>query len=111
MVINCEVITKADIGSDHTLVRMPLRINKRLTILKTIQITNLLISKHKKLKGSKESFEINLKTKNKQTNKQTNQKLEEEVTDSTFSEIMKEEANKSSDKTKEKTHVLSTEDQ
>ena len=28
---NCEVITKADIGSDHRLVRMTLRINKRLT--------------------------------------------------------------------------------
>ena len=36
-VTNCEVITKADIGSDHRLVRMTLRINKRLARLKTIK--------------------------------------------------------------------------
>ena len=34
---NGEVITKADIGSDHRLVRMSLRINKRLARLKTIK--------------------------------------------------------------------------
>ena len=34
---NCEVITKADIGSDHRLVRTTLRINKRLARLKTIK--------------------------------------------------------------------------
>ena len=34
---NCEVITKADIGSDHRSVRMTLRINKRLARLKTIK--------------------------------------------------------------------------
>ena len=32
---NCEVITKADIGSDYRLVSMTLRINKRLARLKT----------------------------------------------------------------------------
>ena len=34
---NCEVITKADIGSDHRLVRMTMRINKRLARQKTIK--------------------------------------------------------------------------
>ena len=34
---NCEVITKADIGTDHRLVRMTLRINKRLARLKIIK--------------------------------------------------------------------------
>ena len=34
---NCEVITKADIGSDQRLVRMTLRIHKRLARLKTIK--------------------------------------------------------------------------
>ena len=33
---NCEVITKAGIESDHRLVRMALRVNKRLARLKTI---------------------------------------------------------------------------
>ena len=35
IVTNCQVITKADIGSDHRLGRMTLRINKRLARLKT----------------------------------------------------------------------------
>ena len=39
----CEVITKADTGSDYRLVRMTLRINKRLARLKTIKSKNLLI--------------------------------------------------------------------
>ena len=34
IVTNCKVITKADIGSDHRLVRMTLKINKRLARLK-----------------------------------------------------------------------------
>ena len=37
IVTNCKVITKADIGSDQRLVRMPLRINKRLARMKTIK--------------------------------------------------------------------------
>ena len=37
IVINCEVITKAETGRDQRLVRMTLRINKRLARLKTIK--------------------------------------------------------------------------
>ena len=63
IVTNCEVITKADIGSDHRLVRMALRINKRLARLKTIKKKqkpiNINTQKHI---GMKEIFEINLKT-------------------------------------------------
>ena len=35
--INCEVITKVDIGSGHRLVRIIFRINKGLARLKTIK--------------------------------------------------------------------------
>ena len=45
--INCEVITKVDIGSDHRFVRMTLRINKRLARLKTKKKQNLLMLTHK----------------------------------------------------------------
>ena len=51
IVTNCEVITMAYIGSDHRLVRMTLRINKRLTKLKTTKIKNLLILTHKNSKA------------------------------------------------------------
>ena len=47
IVANCEVITKADRGSDHRLVRMTLRINKRLERLTTIKKSkNILILTH-----------------------------------------------------------------
>ena len=100
---NCEVITKADIGSDHRLVRMTLRINKRLARLKTIKKQKPFNINTQKLRGMKEIFEINLKNRF--------EKLEEEVTARSFSEIMKEEANKLAGKTKEEVPVLSTEDQ
>ena len=74
IVTNCEVITKADKGSDHRLIRMTLRINKRLARLKTKKTnkqTNKQNKKKKqksfnidteKLRGMKEIFEINLNT-------------------------------------------------
>ena len=37
IVTNCEVITKANRGGDHRLVRMTLRISKRLARLKTMK--------------------------------------------------------------------------
>ena len=100
---NCEVITKADIGSDHRLERMTLRINKRLARLKTIRKQNSFNNNTQKLRGLKEIFEINLKNRF--------EKLEEEVTARSFSEIMKEEANKLADRTKGEPPVLSREDQ
>ena len=81
IVTNCEVITKADIGSDQRLVRMTLRINKRLARLKTVKSKNLLILTHKNSKGTNEILEINLKDRF--------EKLDEEVTTSNFSEIVK----------------------
>ena len=98
------MITKADLGSDHRLVRMTLRINKRLARLKTIKKQKHFTINTQKLKSMKEIFEINLKKPQGLT------KLEEGVTASSFSEIMKEEANKSASKTKEEPPVLSTED-
>ena len=51
IVTNCKVITKADIGSDHRLVRMSLTTNKRLARLKAItKSENLSISTHKYLR-------------------------------------------------------------
>ena len=60
------MITKADIGSDHRLVRMTLRINKRLARLKTITKQKPFNVNTQKLRGMKEIFEINLKKKKKQ---------------------------------------------
>ena len=94
------MITKADIGSDHRLVKITLRINKNLARLKTI--------KKKRL---------NINTQNQGMNdiriqpKSRFEKVEEKVTASNFSEIMKEEANKLADNTKEEPPALSTEDQ
>ena len=62
IVTNCEVITTADIGSDHRLVRMTLRINKRLARLKSVKKQKAFNINTQKLKGMKEIFEINLKT-------------------------------------------------
>ena len=59
---NCEVITKANIGSDHRLVRMTLKINKRLARLKTMKNQNPFNVNTQKLRGMKEILEINLKT-------------------------------------------------
>ena len=103
IVTNYEVITKADIGSDHRVVRMTLRINKWLTRLKTIKRQKPFNINTQKLRGMKEIFEINLKNRF--------EKLEEKVTARSFSEIMKEEANKLAGKTKEAAPILSTEDQ
>ena len=61
IVTNCEVITKAEIGSDHRLVRMTLRINKRLARLKTIKKQKPFNINTQKLRGMKEIFDINLK--------------------------------------------------
>ena len=44
---NCEIIAKANIETDHRLVRMTLRINKRLARLKTIKSKAMLVSTHK----------------------------------------------------------------
>ena len=53
IVTNCEVITKADIGSDNRLVRMTFRINKGLARLKNKnkkKAKKLLILTHKNSK-------------------------------------------------------------
>ena len=100
---NCEVITKAEIGSDYRLVRMTLRINKRLEKLKPIlKMQKPFNINTQKLKDMKEIFEISRKNRF--------EKLQEEMTASNFSEIMKDEANKLAGKTKEEPPVLSTED-
>ena len=101
IVTNCEVITKADIGSDHRLVRMTLGINKNLARLKTMKKQKSFNVYTQKFRGMKEIFEINLKNRF--------EKLEEEMKARSFSEIMKEEANKLAGKTKEEAPVLSTE--
>ena len=100
IVTNCEVITKADIGSSHRLVRVTLRINKGLARLKTIKDKKKINTQ--KLTGMKEMFKIYLKN--------IFEKLEEVIA-SNFSEIMKEGANILAGKTKEESPLLSTEDQ
>ena len=62
---NCKVITKADIGSDHRLIRMTLRISKRIARLKTIKKQKPFNINTENLRGMKEIFEINLKKKKK----------------------------------------------
>ena len=56
---NCDVITKADNGNGHRLVRMTLKIKKRLARLKHIKKKLLILTQ--KFKDMKETFEINLK--------------------------------------------------
>ena len=81
------MITKADTGSDHRLVRMTLRIKKRLARRKTIKKKqNPFNIVTQKLKGITEIFESTF-TKNNL------KKIEEEVTAINFSKVMKEEAN------------------
>ena len=102
IVTNYEVFTKANIGSDHRLVGITLRINKRSARLKTIKKQKPFNINTQKLRGMKEIFEMSLKNRF--------EKLEEEVTAHSFSEIVKEEANKLASKTKDEAPVLSTED-
>ena len=59
IVANCEVITKADIGSDHRLVRNTLRISKAETKQRS---KNLSTSTHSKLKARKKDLKFTLKT-------------------------------------------------
>ena len=60
---NWEVITKADRGSGHRLVRMTLRIDKKVSKVENHEKQKLLnIINTQKLKGMKGIFEINLKT-------------------------------------------------
>ena len=110
IVTNCQVITKADIGSYHRLAGMTLRINKRLSKLKTIKKQKPFNVNTQKLRGMKKISEINLKKKKKQKTPRF-EKLEEEVTARSFSEIMKEEASRLAGKTEDETPALSTEDQ
>ena len=49
---NWKVITKVDIGSDHRLARMTMKINKMLARLKTTKSTKNIINTQK-LKGMK----------------------------------------------------------
>ena len=97
---NNEVITKADLRSDHRLVRVTVRMKERLTRLKTMKIKKkkTFNINTQKLKGMKERFEINLK-------KNRFEKLDEEVTTSDFSEIVKEEETKLAGKTKKTPHL------
>ena len=53
---DCEVITKADIGSDHWLVRATLRRNKRLARLKTIKSKILSILTHTQIQKHERKF-------------------------------------------------------
>ena len=62
IVTNCEVITKTGIGSDHRLVRMTVRINKRLSRLTTMKTQKPFNINIKNFEGMKEIFEFNLKT-------------------------------------------------
>ena len=71
----CEVITKADIGSDHRSVRITLKMNT-INKQKPFNINTY------KLKGMKETFEITGSLENRF------KKLEMEVTASNFIEIM-----------------------
>ena len=95
------MIKKADTESDHRLVRMTARMNKRLARLKTITSKNLPISTQN-FKDMKERFETTLTNRSEKF---------EEVTASNFRGIIKEEATKSAGKTKKKTPVLSKIDQ
>ena len=59
---NCEVIPKADIGSDHRLVRMTFRINKRLARLKAIK-NPFDINTYTEEYGAEQNFEKEAQTK------------------------------------------------
>ena len=78
IVTNCDVITKANIGSDHRLIRMTLRIKKTLARLKTITKQKPFNVNTLKLRCMKEIFEINLKNRF--------EKNEEEMIASSFSD-------------------------
>ena len=62
IVTDYEEITKADIGSDHKLVKMTLRKNERFARRKTMKKQRPFNINTQKLNDMKERFEINLKT-------------------------------------------------
>ena len=84
IITNCEVITKADKGSDHRMIRLTIKINKKLERVKSInKLKPINIDRHKLLE-EKVTFQLNLKNRF--------EKLAN-IDATTFCEIMNQEAN------------------
>ena len=86
IIVNCEVITQADKGSDHRMIRTKIKINKKLARVKAMNKLKPLNIDLQKLNRAKEEFQLNLRNRF--------DALEEETDIKTFSEIMKEESKK-----------------
>ena len=85
IVIYCEVITMADKGSDHRMIRIKIKINKKLARVKSMKRPKPInIDAHKLLASSK-TFQINLKNRFEAL---------KEIDAGTFCDVMTEEANK-----------------
>ena len=97
ILVNCGVITQADKGSDHRMIRTKIKINKKLARVKTMNKLKPLNFDLQKLNRAKEEFQLNLRNRF--------DALEKETDMNTFAEIMKEEAKKLASRSKDKPPV------
>ena len=94
ILVDCGVITQADKGSDHRMIRTKIKINKRLARVKTMNKLKPLNFDLQKLNRAKEEFQLNLKNRF--------DALKKETDIDTFTEILKEEAKKLASRSKDK---------
>ena len=85
IVTDCGVITKADKGSDHRMIRIKIKINKKLARVKSMKRPKPIYIDNQKLLASKMKFQINLKNRFEAL---------KEIDAGTFCEVMIKEANK-----------------
>ena len=71
-----EVITKTDIASDHRLVRVTLRMNKKIIEAASHNKQKPLNIHTQKVKGVKKRFEINLKSRSEKVEEEESQKCQ-----------------------------------
>ena len=102
IISNCEVITKADKGSDHRLLRTRIKINKKLARLKSIKKQRPFRVDIQKLKVLSDTFQLNLKNRFEPL---------AELDANTFNDIIIKEASELASSKKNKDETPTKEDQ
>ena len=102
LIQDCGVITTADIGSDHRLVRAKIRLDNKLLRLKRIKNCKQYKVNTATLKANESTFQLSLKNRFAA--------LEDLITIENFTEIVMEEAEKMSSGSKKTAIVESDED-
>ena len=101
IITNCGVITRADKGRDHRMIRLKIKINKKLARVKAINKLKPLNINMQKLKENRDLFQLNLRNRFAVLN---------EIDAATYCQILKEEAKELAGRRENPTEIESQHD-